>query len=317
KRGSELRAFWSERFERYRREYPELADQLVRMQRGELPDGWDKNLPAFAPNPKGMATRDASGQVLNALAKTVPWLVGGSADLARSCKTRLTFDGAGDFQAASPGGRNLHFGIREHAMAAILNGLSLSGLRPFGSTFLIFSDYLRNPLRLSALMGVPVTHVFTHDSIGVGEDGPTHQPVEQIASLRAVPGRVALRRADAGEVVEAWKFTMQRRHEPVALILTRQALPILDRTKLAPADGLHRGAYVLADAPNGKPDVLLLATGSEVSLALEAYEKLKTDRISARVVSMPSWEIFEYHCAKHPGYREQVLPSAVRARDSV
>jgi transketolase len=316
-RGSEARASWSEQFERYREKYPELADQLVRMQRGELPDGWDHHLPAFAPNPKGMATRDASGQVLNAIAKAVPWVVGGSADLSPSCKTRLTFDGAGDFQAASPGGRNLHFGIREHAMAAIVNGLALSKLRPFGSTFFIFSDYLRNPLRLSALMEVPAVYVFTHDSIGVGEDGPTHQPVEQLASLRAVPGLIVLRPADAAEVVEAWKYIMRRRNEPLALVLTRQALPILDRAKYAPADGLHRGAYVLADAPGGKPDVILLATGSEVSLALEAYEELRAEGVAARVVCMPSWEVFESHCRENPGYREAVLPGAVRARVSV
>src|SRR5262249_51900430 len=253
----------------------------------------------------------------NALAKNVPWLIGGSADLSPSTKTRLTFEGAGDFSATNYGGRNLHLGIREHAMGAILNGLSLSKVRPFGSGFLLFRDCGRTPLGLAAIMEIPVTYVFTHDSIAVGEDGPTHQPVEQLASLRAIPGLITLRPADAAEVVEAWKFIMPRRHDPVALILTRQAVPTFDRKKYAGAEGLHCGAYVLADAPNGKPEVLLLATGSEVSLCLDAYEKLKAEGIAARVVSMPSWEIFEYYCRKNPGYREKVLPAAVKARVSV
>jgi transketolase len=317
KRGGELRRAWFALAEEYRKQYPELADQLLRMQRRELPEGWDRDLPVFPPSAKGLATRESSGQVLNALAKNVPWLLGGSADLAPSTKTKLTFEGAGELQANNYGGRNLHFGIREHAMAAIVNGLSLSKLRPYGSTFLIFSDYMRNPLRLGAVMEIPVIYVFTHDSIGVGEDGPTHQPVEQLASLRAIPGLITLRPADAAEVVEAWKFTIQCRHEPVALILTRQALPTLDRTKYASAEGLQRGAYVLADAPDGKPAVLLLATGSEVSLALDAYEHLKKEGVHTRVVSMPSWEIFEHHCRLHPEYRESVLPTAVRARVSV
>jgi transketolase len=317
KRGKQLRDAWFAKAEDYRKRYPELADELVRMQKRELPDGWDKGLPTFEPDPKGLATRDSSGKVLNAVARNVPWLIGGAADLAPSTKTRLTFEGAGDFQAETPGGRNLHFGIREHAMAAICNGLSLSKIRPFGSTFLIFSDYARNPIRLSALMEIPVIYIFTHDSIGVGEDGPTHQPVEQLASLRAIPGLITLRPADAGEVVEAWKFIIQRQHEPVALILTRQALPTLDRKKYASAEGLQRGAYVLADAPDGKPQVLLLATGSEVSLALDGYEKLKAEGVRARVVSMPSWEMFEHYCRDHADYREQVLPSAVRARVSI
>ncbi len=317
KRGRALRQAWFARFEEYKSKHPELADHLYRMQRRQLPEGWDKDLPSFPPDAKGKATRETSGVVLNALAKQVPWLIGGSADLAPSCKTRLTLEGAGDFSAASRGGRNLHFGVREQAMGAILNGLSLSKVRPYGSGFLIFSDYGRNPLRLAALMEIPVIYIFTHDSIAVGEDGPTHQPVEHLASLRAIPGLITLRPADAAEVVEAWKFIMQRRHEPVVLILTRQAVPTLDRKKYAPAEGLHRGAYVLADAPNAKPEVLLLATGSEVALCLDAYEKLKAERIAARVVSMPSWEIFEYHCRKQPGYREEVLPAAVRARVSV
>jgi transketolase len=287
------------------------------MLRRELPDGWDKGLPAFVADPKGLATRDASGQALNVLAENVPWLLGGSADLGPSCKTRLTFEGAGDFSAEHRAGRNLHFGIREHAMGAALNGLSLSKIRPFGSGFLIFSDYGRAAIRLSALMEIPVIYIFTHDSIGVGEDGPTHQPVEHLASLRAIPGLITLRPADANEAVEAWRVIMQLRHQPVALILTRQALPILDRTKYASRDGLPRGAYVLADADNGKPDVLLLATGSEVSLCIEAYEKLNAEGIRARVVSMPSWELFEQYCREHPDYREQVLPDAVTARVSV
>src|SRR5262249_26774733 len=246
---------WRQRFEEYRKQYPKLADQLYRMQRRELPDGWDQDLPTFAPDPKGKASRETSGAVLNAIAQTVPWLMGGSADLAPSCKTRLTFEGAGDFSFANPAGRNLHFGIREHAMGAILNGLSLSKIRPFGSGFLIFSDYGRNPLRLAAIMEIPVIYIFTHDSIAVGEDGPTHQPVEHLASLRAIPGLITLRPADASEVVEAWKVIMQLKHEPVVLLLTRQALPTLDRTKYASAEGLQRGAYILADAPNARPDV--------------------------------------------------------------
>jgi transketolase len=316
-RGLELQQAWWAKFEEYRRQYPELADQGYRMLRRELPDGWDKGLPVFREDGKGIATRDASGQVLNVLAKNLPWLIGGSADLAPSTKTRLTLEGAGDFNADNPAGRNLHFGIREHAMAAILNGLSLSKIRPFGSGFLIFSDYGRAAIRLSALMELPVIHIFTHDSIGVGEDGPTHQPVEHLTSLRAIPGLITLRPADANEAVEAWRVIMQFRHEPVALILTRQALPTLDRAKYGSAEGVRRGAYVLADADDGKPDVLLLATGSEVSLCIEAYQKLKTEGIKARVVSMPSWEIFEHHCRDHPEYREQVLPESVTARVSV
>jgi transketolase len=317
RRGQELHAAWWAKFEAYRRHYPDLAEQGYRMLRRELPDGWDRGVPTFPADARGIASRDASGQVLNVLAKNVPWLLGGSADLGPSCKTRLTFDGAGDFSAEHPAGRNLHFGIREHAMGAILNGLSLSKLRPFGSGFLIFSDYARTAIRLSALMEIPVIHIFTHDSIGVGEDGPTHQPVEQLLSLRAIPGLITLRPADANEVVEAWRVIMQCRHEPVALILSRQALPTLDRTLYASAEGVQRGAYILAEAPHGIPEVLLLATGSEVALCLEAYEQLKAEGIQARVVSMPSWEIFEYYCRQHPEYREHVLPAAVMARVSV
>jgi transketolase len=316
-RGHDLRAAWYTLLEEYRKRHPDLADHLERMQRRQLPDGWDRNLPSYAPDPRGKATREISAEVLNAFAKNVPWLIGGSADLAPSTKTRLTFPGAGDFEADSYGGRNFHFGIREHAMGAILNGLSLCKVRPYGSGFLIFSDYGKAPLRLAAIMEIPVIYVFTHDSIGVGEDGPTHQPIEQLASLRAVPGLITIRPCDAAEVVEAWRVILQLRHEPAALILTRQAIPILDRTKYASAEGLRRGAYVLADAPDGQPDVLLLATGSEVSLCVAAHEQLKTEGIKARVVSMPSWEIFEYYCRKHPEYHESLLPAAVTARVSV
>jgi transketolase len=316
-RGQALHDAWWEKFEAYKRQYPELADHGYRMLRRELPEGWDKGLPAFSADDKGLATRDASGVALNAIAPNVPWLLGGSADLGPSCKTRLTFTGAGDFNAENPAGRNFHFGIREHAMGAVLNGLSLSKLRPFGSGFLIFSDYGRAAIRLSALMEIPVIYIFTHDSIGVGEDGPTHQPVEHLASLRAIPGLITLRPADANETVEAWRLIMPLRHVPVALILTRQALPILDRGKYASAEGVARGAYVLADAVDGKPEVLLLASGSEVSLCILAYEKLAAENIKARVVSMPSWEIFEEYCREHPEYREQVLPELVNARVSV
>ena len=284
------------------------------MQRRELPQGWDKNLPIFPADAKGLASRDSSAQVLNVLAQNVPWLIGGAADLAPSTKTRLTFDGAGDFEAGSYNGRNFHFGIREHAMCSILNGLSLSKIRPFGSGFLIFSDYSRPPMRLAAIMEIPVIYVFTHDSIGVGEDGPTHQPVEQLASLRALPGFIVLRPADANEVTEAWRVIMQLHHEPAALILSRQALPTIDRSKYASATGLVNGAYVLADAPEGKPEVILMATGSEVSLCLSVYEQLSAEACKVRVVSMPSWELFEKQSAE---YRESVLPSEVTARISV
>jgi transketolase len=261
-----------------------------------------------------VAGRDASAKVLNAVAKNVPWLVGGSADLAPSTKTRLTFDAAGDFEAASPGGRNFHFGVREHAMGAILNGLSLSKLRPYGSGFLIFSDYGRAPIRLAAIMEIPVIYVFTHDSIGVGEDGPTHQPVEQLLSLRAVPGLVTIRPGDANEVLEAWKLTLEFQHRPVALILSRQAMPTIDRAIFAPAAGLRRGGYVLADAPGGKPEVILIGTGSEVSLCVEAHGQLVAQGVRSRVVSLPSWELFDEQPAE---YRESVLPAAVTARVAV
>ena len=316
-RGAAQHQAWWAMFEEYRRTYPELADQGYRMLKRELPDHWSEGLPVFPPDGTGLATRDASGKALNAVAANVPWVIGGSADLGPSCKTRLTTDGAGDFSAENPAGRNLHFGIREHAMAAVLNGLSLSKIRPFGSGFLIFSDYSRAAIRLSALMEIPVIHIFTHDSIGVGEDGPTHQPVEQLASLRAIPGLITLRPADANETVEAWRVITPLRHQPVALILTRQAVPTIDRTKYASADGVRRGAYVLADSGDGLPDVILLATGSEVSLCLAAYEQLNAEGIKARVVSMPSWELFEQHCRTSPAYRTEVLPESVTARVSV
>jgi transketolase len=314
KRGKNLRDAWFARVKEYRAKYPELADHFYRMMHRQLPEGWDKDLPTFPADPKGLATRDSSGKVLNAVAKNVPWLMGGSADLAPSCKTRLTFEGAGDFQADSPGGRNLHFGIREHAMAAVLNGMALVKVRAYGSSFLIFSDYARGSIRLSALMELPVIYIFTHDSIGVGEDGPTHQPVEQVASLRAVPGLIVLRPADANETAEAWKVITKLHHEPAVLVLTRQALPTIDRSKYAPASGVARGAYVLADASDGKPDVLLLATGSEVALCLDARERLEAEGIKSRVVSMPSWELFDDQPRE---YRDSVLLPAVKARVSV
>jgi len=311
KRGHDARAAWMTRFEEYKRQFPQLADHLYRMQHRQLTDGWDKDLPVFPPDAKGVAGRDASSKVLNVLAKNVPWVLGGSADLAPSTKTRLTFEGAGDFTATNRGGRNLHFGIREHAMGSILNGLSLSKVRPYGSGFLIFSDYARGAIRLSALMEIPVIHIFTHDSIGVGEDGPTHQPIEHLASLRAIPNLIVLRPADANEVTEVWRVIMQLQHESVALILTRQALPTIDRAKCAAASGVAKGAYVLTDAPGGQPDVLLMASGSEVSLCLDASEKLKADGIKARVVSIPSWELFEH---QPQDYRDSVIPPAVTAR---
>ena len=313
-RGRVLRNQWMTMFDDYRRTYPQLADHLYRMQHRRLPAGWDKDLPGFPSDAKGVASRDSSGTVLNVLARNVPWLIGGSADLAPSTKTRLTFEGAGDFTAENRGGLNFHFGIREHAMGAILNGLSLSKVRPYGSTFLIFSDYCRPAIRLSALMEIPVIWVFTHDSIGLGEDGPTHQPIEQLASLRGVHGLITLRPGDANEVVEAWRVIMQLQHTPAALVLSRQALPTLDRTKYAAASGLARGAYVLADARRGPPEVLLLATGSEVALCVAAYEQLGEEGIDARVVSMPSWELFEQQSRE---YRDQVIPPEVTARVSV
>jgi transketolase len=314
KRGREERAQWAKMFAEYSKKYPELAERLHEMQRRELPEGWDKNLPTFPADAKGIATRESSGKVLNVLAQNIPWMIGGSADLATSNKTTLKFEGAGDFQAGQYAGRNLHFGVREHVMGASVNGMVVSGLRAFGATFFNFSDYMRASIRLAALMEAPSIFIFTHDSIGVGEDGPTHQPVEQLASLRAMPNLIVMRPGDANEVTEAWKIIAQLQHQPVALVLTRQAMPTFDRTKYGAASGTARGAYVLADAPGGKLDVILMGTGSEVSLCVEAYEKLKAEGINARVVSMPSWEIFDRQDA---AYKESVLPSSVTARVSV
>ncbi len=313
-RGRAARQDWEDLFTRYRAAQPELADEVERMQRRELPDGWQDALPTFPPDAKGIASRDSSGQVLNALAEVVPWLLGGSADLSPSTKTRLTFDTAGDFEPGEYAGRNLHFGIREHASAAVANGMALTKLRPYWSGFLIFSDYARGAIRLSALMEIPVLHIFTHDSIGVGEDGPTHQPVEQLIALRAVPGLLVFRPGDANEVVETWRTVLPLRHEPAALILSRQALPTFDRTGLGPASGVARGAYVLAEAAKGDPDVLLLATGSEVQLAMAAREELAAAGVGARVVSMPCWELFD---RQPQAYRDEVLPPSVKARVAV
>jgi transketolase len=314
KRGKELRDAWFARIEDYRKQFPELSEELYRMQHRELPEGWDRDLPTFPADAKGLATRESNAKVLNAVAKNIPWLIGGAADLAPSTKTRLTFDGAGDFEADNYAGRNFHFGIREHAMGAILNGMSLVKVRPFGSGFFIFVDYMRGSLRLSALMELPVIYVFTHDSIGVGEDGPTHQPIEQLAHMRSMPGLILIRPGDANEVIEAWKVILRLHHAPAVLALSRQALPTLDRTKYAPASGLARGAYILADAPNGKPEVILIGTGSEVSLCIEAYEQLNKEGVPTRVVSMPSWELFD---DQDQTYRESVLPPDVKARVSV
>ena len=313
-RGGQARRQWTQLFALYRAKYPDLANEIELMQRRELPVGWDRNIPVFPADPKGIAGRDASGKVLNVLAQNIPWLLGGSADLGPSNKTALKYEGAGDFQATTPGGKNLHFGIREHAMAAIVNGLSLSKLRAFGATFFIFSDYARPAMRLSALMELPTIFVFTHDAMGDGEDGPTHQPVEHMASLRAIPGLITLRPGDANEVVEAYRYIMQLRHEPAVLALSRQPLPTLDRSKYASAGGTTRGAYVLADAPGANPEVILMASGSEVSLAVEAHEKLLAEGIHSRVVSMPSWDIFEHQTQE---YRDSVLPPHVKARVAV
>jgi transketolase len=315
-RGFKVRSAWESDFEAYRVEYPQLADELERIQRRELPDGWDDHLPVFAADAKGMASRDSSGKVLNALAQAVPWLLGGAADLAPSTLTRLLFEGAGDLEPASPGGRNMHFGVREHASAAIANGMSLTKLRSFWSGFFIFSDYARPAIRLSALMEIPVVHVFTHDSIGVGQDGPTHQPVEQLASLRAMPGILVFRPADANEVVETWRIVAALKREPAVVVLSRQALPTLDRSVMAPASGVARGAYVLidADADDADPDVILLATGSEVHLALAAREVLSGEGLRVRVVSMPCWELFDSETQE---YRDSVLPPLVKARVGV
>ena len=311
-RGRNARQAWNERWQAYRARYPDLAARLDGIMRGDVPEGWDAELPSFPADAKGVATRASGAKVLNAVAVHYPSLIGGAADLGPSTKTPLTFDGAGDFAPGRPG-RNLHFGIREHAMGAILSGLAVSGLRPFGATFLIFSDYMKASIRLAALMRLPVIYVFTHDSIGLGEDGPTHQPIEQLAGLRAIPGLVTIRPADANEAVEAWRVIADLKR-PACLVLTRQALPTLDRSRNAPASGLARGGYVLSEAPERKPDVILIGTGSEVSLCIAARDVLKSQGVGARVVSLPSWELFE---EQDEAYRESVLPAAVRARVSV
>jgi transketolase len=313
-RGGKARAEWDAMFGEYREQFPDLATEIDLMERRELPAGWDRNLPSFPPDAKGIAGRDVSGQVLNVLAQNIPWFLGGSADLASSNRTELKFAGAGDFEPGTPGGRNLHFGIREHSMAAIVNGLSLSKLRAFGSTFLVFSDYARPAIRLSAIMELPAIWVFTHDAMGDGEDGPTHQPVEQLVSLRAIPGLVVLRPADANEVVEAYRCILQLRHKPAAIALSRQALPTFDRGKYASAAGVARGAYVMAEASGGSPEIILIASGSEVALVVEAHEALAAQGIRSRVVSMPSWDIFEQQA---PSYRDEVLPPAIKARLAV
>jgi transketolase len=311
-RGAAARQGWETLFADYRRQFPELATEIDQMQHRELPAGWERDLPLFPADPKGIAGRDASGKVLNALAGNIPWLLGGAADLGPSTKTALA--GAGDFEAANPGGRNLHFGIREHAMAAIVNGLSLSKLRPFGATFFIFSDYARPAIRLSAIMELPVIWVFSHDAMGDGEDGPTHQPVEQLVSMRAIPGLTLLRPADANEVVEAYRFIMRLRHRPAAIALSRQPLPTFDRSRYASAEGVARGAYVMADAPSGSPEIILIASGSEVAVAVDAHEALTADGIRSRLVSMPSWDIFEQ---QPQSYRESVLLPQVSARIAI
>jgi transketolase len=310
-RGQQLSDEWGRLLVSYEREHSTLEDQIGAVQRRELPDGWDRDIPSFDPDPKGIATRKASNRVMNAIAQLVPWMISGSADLTDSTSVRLTFDEAEDIGPEARAGRNLHYGIREHEAAAVANGLSLSKLRPTWSTYLTFSDYARPAIRLSALMELPVIHIFTHDSIGLGEDGPTHQPVEQLASLRAIPGLNVIRPCDANEVAEAWRVAMDRRHGPVALILTRQDVPVLDRGRYASADGLRRGGYVLADPPDGDPEVILIATGSEVALAVEAFEELSASGVRARVVSLPSFHLFDRQA---DDYRESVLPAAVSAR---
>jgi transketolase len=314
KRGGELRKAWEAMFAKYAEQYPDLGKEIEQMQSRDLPEGWEAALPTFPTDAKGLAGRDASQKIENAVAQKIPWLIGGAADLAPSTKTRMTYEGAGDFQPGSYSGRNFHFGVREHTMASILNGLAVSKLRPFGSGFLIFSDYARGAIRLSALMEIPVLHIFTHDSIGVGEDGPTHQPIEQLVSLRAIPHMIVLRPGDANETTEAWRIALKLKHQPVVLVLTRQPLPTLDRTKYASAAGTAQGAYILADPPGGKPDVILMGTGSEVYLCVEAYEQLTTAGVKARVVSMPSWELFEKQNAE---YKASVLPPNITARVAV
>lgn len=311
KRGQLARQKWLDLFAGYRAQFPELASEIDQMQLGGLPTGWDRDLPVFPADAKGVAGRDASGKTLNVLSKNIKWLLGGSADLGSSNKTQLKFEGAGEFQAGSFGGKNFHFGVREHAMCAVVNGMTLSKLRAFGATFFIFSDYARPAIRLASLMELPSLFIFTHDALGDGEDGPTHQPIEQLISMRAMPGLVTLRPGDANEVVEAYRYIMQLKHQPTVLTLTRQPIPTLDRTKYAPASGVAKGAYVLGDCPDGNPDVILIATGSELYVAAQAHEQLLSEGIRSRVVSMPSWDIFENQTAE---YRESVFPAKVRAR---
>jgi transketolase len=314
RRGRALHADWAKLSKAYGEKHPDLAEQLARMRAHELPKGWDKDVPSFPPDKKGEATRASGGKVLNAIARNYPWMIGGAADLSPSTRTNLTFEGAGSFGAETYGGRNLHFGVREHAMGAVVNGLTLCDLRAYGSTFLIFSDYMKPPIRLGALMELPTIFVFTHDSIGLGEDGPTHQPVEQLLSLRGVPGLITLRPADANEVAEAWRVIVEQKHHPASLVLTRQPLPTLDRSVYAPAAGVAKGAYVLADARPGTPEVILMASGSELAVCLEAFETLKQEGVAARLVSFPSWELFEQ---QDQAYRDRVLPPGVTARVSV
>jgi transketolase len=314
KRGGDAHAQWVKLWGDYKAKFPELAKQLELIQKRELPEGWDKNLPEFPADAKGMASRESAGKTVNALAKNIPWLIGGSADLAKSNKTNLEFPGAGDFLPGEYKGRNLHYGVREHAMGAAMNGMAISKLRPFGGTFFNFSDYVKPSIRLAALMEQPVIYMFTHDSIGLGEDGPTHQPIEQLAALRAMPNILVLRPGDANEVVEAWKLAISHIHGPTALVLSRQAMPTLDRTKFAAASGVAKGAYVLSDAPGGKPDLILMGTGTELSLCVAAQEKLAAEGVKARVVSIPSFELFE---RQDTAYKESVLPASVTARVSV
>ncbi|EJL22739.1 transketolase [Novosphingobium sp. AP12] len=309
--GGKARQDWDAVFERYRAQFPELAGELDNLRSGKAAGGWEKDIPVFEADAKGIASRDSGGKVLNAIAPHIPLLMGGAADLSPSTKTNLTFQGAGTFEADTPSGRNMHFGVREHAMGAIANGMALSYLRSYTATFLVFADYMRTPIRLAAIMELPTIFVFTHDSIGVGEDGPTHQPIEHLATLRAIPGLNMIRPGDANEVAEAWKVAVESTHEPTVLVLSRQALPTLDRSRLAAADGLRRGAYVLADAADGDPEVILIATGSEVSLALEAHDRLTADGVRSRLVSMPSWHAFEQ---QDDAYRLSVFPRSVRAR---
>ncbi len=313
-RSGKANAAWKALFERYAEQYPDEARQITQIERRELPEGWDKDIPTFPADAKGMAGRDASSQVQNAIGKNLPWLLGGAADLAPSTKTLLKFEGAGALEPGQPGGRNMHFGIREHAMGSAVNGLALSKLRAYGSTFLIFSDYMKPAIRLSALMELPTVWIFTHDSIGVGEDGPTHQPIEQLLSLRSIPGLITLRPADANEVAEAWRTIGKLRHQPACLVLSRQPLPTFDRERYRSAEGVARGAYIMAEPADGKPEVILIGTGSEVQICVEAHEKLAAEGVRSRVVSMPSWELFE---DQDKAYQDEVLPAAIEARVSV